>query len=101
MRISCAGGRRRYLSASTPSLRTTPSSHPDLQKQVKEAYLTFDWKGTGLEKDFGKRANCFIPVDYAKHWKVIRTIQKANNVVYNQESLKTLKAGKKKKPKKK
>ena len=74
--------------------------HPKLQKQIGDAFLTFDWSGTGLEKDFGKRANCFIPVDYAKHWKVIRTIQKANNVVYNQESLKTLKAGKKKKKKK-
>jgi hypothetical protein len=54
-----------------------------------------------LEKDFGKRANCFIPADYAKHWQVIRTIQKANNVVYSQESLKALKTKKKKKKKKK
>jgi phosphonate transport system substrate-binding protein len=75
--------------------------HPKLQKQISDAFLTFDWTGTGLEKDFGKRANCFIPADYAKHWQVIRTIQKANNVVYNQEALKALKAGKKKKKKKK
>jgi phosphonate transport system substrate-binding protein len=74
--------------------------HPNLQKQVKEAFLTFDWTGTGLAKDFGKRADCFIPVDYAKHWKVIRTIQKANNVVYTQEAIKELKAGKAKKKKK-
>jgi phosphonate transport system substrate-binding protein len=74
---------------------------PKLQKQVREAFLTFDWTGSGLEKDFGKRDECFIPADYAKHWQVIRTIQKANNVVYNQEALKALKAGKKKKKKKK
>jgi phosphonate transport system substrate-binding protein len=64
---------------------------PQLQEKIKDAFLTFDWKGSGLEKDFGKRANCFIPVDYSKHWNVIRTIQKANNVVYNQEALSALK----------
>jgi len=74
---------------------------PQLQKNIREAFLTFDWTGTGLARDFGKRANTFIPVDYVKHWKVIRTIQKENNVVYSQEGLKTLKAGKKKKKKKK
>jgi phosphonate transport system substrate-binding protein len=73
---------------------------PKLQKKIKKAFLTFDWTGTGLAKDFGKRADTFIPVDYAKHWKVIRTIQKENNVVYTQEGLKALKAGKKKKKKK-
>jgi phosphonate transport system substrate-binding protein len=75
--------------------------NPNLQQQVRDAFLTFDWAGTGLEKDFGKRANTFIPVDYTKHWKVIRTIQRENNVVYTQEALKALKAGKKKKKKKK
>jgi phosphonate transport system substrate-binding protein len=74
--------------------------HPKLQAQLREAFLTFDWTGTGLAKDFGKRADTFIPVDYQKHWKVIRTIQKANNVVYTQEALSTLKVGKKKKKKK-
>ncbi len=74
---------------------------PKLQEQVREALLTFDWKGTGLEQDFGKRADTFIPVDYTKHWNVIRTIQRANDVVYNQDALKALKVGKKKKKKKK
>jgi len=73
---------------------------PTLQKQVEEAFLTFDWTGTGLAKDFGKRADAFIPVNYEQHWKVIRTIQKENNVIYTQEALKALKAGKKKKKKK-
>jgi len=75
--------------------------HPELQKKIKEAFLTFDWTGTGLAKDFGKRANAFIPLDYNKHWMVIRTIQKENNVVYTQDALTSLKAGKKKKAKKK
>ena len=72
---------------------------PKLQEQIREAFLTFDWTGTGLAKDFGKRANTFIPVDYIQHWKVIRTIQKENNVIYTKEALKALKAGKKKKKK--
>jgi phosphonate transport system substrate-binding protein len=75
--------------------------HPNLQKKVREAFLTFDWTGTGLAKDFGKRANTFIPVNYTKHWNVIRTIQKENNVIYTQEALKELKVKKKKKKKKK
>jgi phosphonate transport system substrate-binding protein len=65
--------------------------HPDLQQKVKESFLTFDWRGSGLEKDFGKRAEAFVPVDYVKHWNVIRTIQKANGVVYSQEALSGLK----------
>jgi phosphonate transport system substrate-binding protein len=72
---------------------------PNLQKQVREALLTFDWTGSGLEKDFGKRDECFIPADYKVHWKVIRTIQKANDVVYTQDALKDLKVKKKKKKK--
>ena len=73
---------------------------PKLQKQVREALLTFDWTGSGLQKDFGKRAETFIPVDYKKLWNVIRTIQKANDVVYTQDALKALKVKKKKKKKK-
>ena len=73
---------------------------PKLQAQVTDALLTFDWTGSGLEKDFGKRADKFIPVDYTKHWKVIRTIQKDNDVVYTQDALQALKVKKKKKKKK-
>ena len=74
---------------------------PELQEKIREAFLTFDWTGSGLEKDFGKRADAFIPVDYLKHWEVIRTIQKENGVVYSQDSLSALKTKKKKKKKKK
>jgi len=65
--------------------------HPDLQKKVREAFLSFDWKGTGLAKDFGKQAEVFIPVDYKKHWEIIRTIQKDNKEAYTLESLKKVK----------
>lgn len=65
--------------------------HPDLQKKVREAFLTFDWKGTGLAKDFGKQAEAFIPVDYRKHWDIIRTIQKDNKEAYTLDALKKIK----------
>ncbi len=74
---------------------------PELQEKIREAFLTFDWTGSGLEKDFGKQASTFIPADYIKNWKVIRTIQKENDVIYTQDALSALKAGKKKKKKKK
>ena len=66
---------------------------PDLQEEIREAFLTFDWKGTGLEKEFGgsNAWDKFSPITYEKHWKVIRTIQKHNGVVYTEEGLKDLK----------
>jgi phosphonate transport system substrate-binding protein len=74
--------------------------HPDLQKKVKEAFLTFDWKGTGLEKEFGKKSDQFIPITFKEHWSDIRTIQHTNGVKYTDESLKGLRVKKKKKKKK-
>ena len=60
---------------------------PALAAKVKEAFLTFDWKGTGLEKEFGKQADRFIPITFKEHWADIRTIQEYNGVVYSQEAL--------------
>lgn len=71
--------------------------HPDLQEKVKEAFLTFDWKGTALEKEFGKTSDRFIPITFKDHWSDIRTIQETNGTVYTQESLSGLKVKKKKK----
>jgi len=65
--------------------------HPDLQKKVREAFLSFDWKGTGLAKDFGKQAEAFIPADYKKHWEIIRTIQRDNKETYTLDALKQIK----------
>ena len=74
--------------------------NPELAKKVVDAFLSFDWKGTGLEKEFGKQADRFIPITYQEHWSDIRTIQKTNGVVYSDEALKGLKVKKKKKKKK-
>ena len=74
--------------------------HPDLQKSVSDAFLTFDWKGTGLGKEFGKQADKFCAITFKEQWKPIRVIQTENGVVYNDEALKGLKLKKKKKKKK-
>ncbi len=74
--------------------------HPALQTQVRHAFLTFDWKGSGLQKEFGKKSDRFIPITFKEHWIDIRTIQKTNGVTYSDESLKGLKVKKKKKKKK-
>ncbi len=60
---------------------------PDLQKKIREAFLTFDWKGTGLEKEFGKQADKFCPITFKEQWRPIRIIQKENKVVYSTAAL--------------
>jgi len=74
--------------------------HPDVQKTVSEAFLTFDWTGTALAKEFGKQADKFCAITFKEQWKPIRVIQTENGVVYSDEALKGLKLKKKKKKKK-
>ena len=73
---------------------------PELQKKIRDAFLSFDWNGTALKKEFGKQADRFIPITFKEHWTDIRTIQKANGTVYTAEAMKGLKVKKKKKKKK-
>ncbi len=75
--------------------------HPDLQRQITYAFLSFDWKGTALHKEFGKKSDRFISISFKDHWTDIRTIQNTNGTKYTDESLKGLKVKKKKKKKKK
>lgn len=72
---------------------------PELQEAIKEAFLTFDWTGTGLQKEFGKKSDKFIPITFKEHWADIRTIQETNGIVYSKAALEGLKVGKKKKKK--
>ena len=73
---------------------------PALQKAVTEAFLTFDWTGTALKKEFGKKSDKFIPITFKEHWADIRTIQETNGVIYTKAALDGLKLKKKKKKKK-
>ncbi len=79
---------------------------PDLARQIIYSFVSFDWKGTGLEKEFGKQADKFLPITFQDHWSDIRTIQQANDTVYSQDALRAedakvaAKRAKKKKKKK-
>ncbi len=56
---------------------------PALAAKVKEAFFSFDWKGSGLEKEFGKEGEeQFIPIAYKDKWEVVRQIDKALGVEY-------------------
>jgi phosphonate transport system substrate-binding protein len=74
---------------------------PDLQKKITDAFLSFDWTGTALKKEFGKKSDKFIPITFKEHWADIRTIQETNGVKYTDATLQGLKLKKKKKKKKK
>ena len=58
---------------------------PALAKKIEQAFLTFVWRREGPEKaksfnKFGE--NRFIPADYKEKWKIIRDIDKANQITY-------------------
>ena len=56
---------------------------PELAKKVQEAFFTFPWKGTELEKEFGKQGvTKFAPITYRKDWEVVRCVDAAMNVSY-------------------
>ena len=74
--------------------------HPELQKKVREAFLTFDWTGTDLLKEFGRKSNQFIGITYKEQWVDVRAIQKVNGTLYTDEAMRGLKIKKKKKKKK-
>jgi len=58
---------------------------PELAEKVKEAFFTFNWEGTELEKEFSKAEppqEKFIPITYKEYWSVVRDIDKAEGVSY-------------------
>lgn len=57
---------------------------PELAELVREAFFSFEWEGSDLLAEFSQSAGeQFIPITYEENWAVIRTIDKANEVVYN------------------
>lgn len=56
---------------------------PELQDKIQEAFFSFDWEGSALAEEFGRNGeDQFIPITFQEDWAVIRTIDVANNVVY-------------------
>jgi phosphonate transport system substrate-binding protein len=54
------------------------SLEPELARKVRDAFLAFDWKGTGLEKAY-RPANQtrFVAVTYKKDWESVRAVDRA------------------------
>ncbi|ODR98878.1 phosphonate ABC transporter substrate-binding protein [Methyloceanibacter methanicus] len=57
---------------------------PELQDKIREAFFSFDWKGTKLLEEFSKSGDTsFIPITFKDDWAVIRQIDEANGVQYS------------------
>lgn len=54
---------------------------PELQDKIKQAFFSFDWQGTKLQKEFKKEGQ-FVPITFKEQWAVIRKIDQANGVRY-------------------
>lgn len=54
---------------------------PELQDKIKQAFFSFDWQGTKLQKEFKKEGQ-FVPITFKEQWAVIRKIDEANGVRY-------------------
>jgi phosphonate transport system substrate-binding protein len=56
---------------------------PELQEQIRDAFFTFNWEGSGLQEEFSKSGEeQFIEMNYKDFWDVIRKIDAANGVSY-------------------
>ncbi|MDO5606576.1 MAG: phosphate/phosphite/phosphonate ABC transporter substrate-binding protein [Paracoccus sp. (in: a-proteobacteria)] len=56
---------------------------PELQEKIKEAFFSFDWKGTALEQEFAAQGESqFVPITFKDDWAVIRQIDAAMGVEY-------------------
>jgi len=56
--------------------------HPALVAKVKQAFFTFKWEGSDLQKEFKKEGK-FISIHHKSDWDVIRKIDTANDVSYD------------------
>jgi phosphonate transport system substrate-binding protein len=58
--------------------------NPELAAKVREAFFSFPWAGSELEKEFSNLGvSKFMPITYAKDWAVVRNVDAAINVSYN------------------
>lgn len=75
-----------YQSESFPTTGYGVSNdlNPALAAKIKEAFFSFDWEGTALQREFADAGmEKFIPISYQEHWAVVRTIDEATNTIYN------------------
>ena len=56
--------------------------HPVVAAKIKEAFFSFPWEGSDLQKEFQKEGR-FISIHHKSDWAVIRQIDAANGVSYD------------------
>tara|TARA_R110002110_G_scaffold66224_2_gene181632 strand:- start:1729 stop:2706 length:978 start_codon:yes stop_codon:yes gene_type:complete len=56
--------------------------HPELAAKIKQAFFTFQWEGSDLQKEF-KVEGAFVSISHKFNWDVIRKIDAANGVTYS------------------
>ncbi|MFG1280221.1 phosphate/phosphite/phosphonate ABC transporter substrate-binding protein [Xanthobacter autotrophicus] len=59
--------------------------NPELAAKVKEAFFSFNWEGTGLQKEFKSAEppqEKFIPITFKDTWAVVRQVDDAMGVSY-------------------
>lgn len=67
----------------TTGYGTAHNLTPELQEQIRDAFINFEWEGTSLEAEFSKsNEGQFLPMNYKEFWAVIRQIDAANDVSY-------------------
>lgn len=60
--------------------------HPDLVEKIKEAFFTFDFRGTALGEEF-QGVTQFVPITYKDDWAIIRATQEYLGIEYTQARL--------------
>ena len=55
--------------------------HPEVAARVKQAFFTFEWEGSDLQKEFKKEGR-FVAINHKSDWGVIRQIDAANGIEY-------------------
>lgn len=58
--------------------------HPAVSDKIRQAFLTFNWEDSELEREFGEGLQ-FTSIQYQPDWAVIRKIDTANGVSYECE----------------
>ena len=56
--------------------------HPEVVAKVKQAFFTFQWEGSELQKEF-KKEGSFVGIHHKSDWDVIRKIDTANGISYD------------------
>jgi phosphonate transport system substrate-binding protein len=84
--VNAADYRSIYKSATFPTTGYGVSNdlNPALAAKIREAFFSFDWEGTALQREFADAGmEQFTPITYQEQWAVVRTIDEANNTIYN------------------